>query len=80
MKHLLSVTDTQDNILDILELADKLKKDPWGYQTLKNNVLAMIFEKSSTRTRISLKWACCSWVVMPSTYLNQNSSWDVENP
>jgi ornithine carbamoyltransferase len=55
MKHLLSVTDTQDNILDILELADKLKKDPWGYQTLKNNVLAMIFEKSSTRTRISFE-------------------------
>jgi len=55
MKHLLSVTDTQDNILDILEVADKLKKDPWGYQTLKNNVLGMIFEKSSTRTRISFE-------------------------
>ena len=55
MKHILSVTDTQDNILDILELADKLKKDPWGYQTLKNNVLGMIFEKSSTRTRISFE-------------------------
>lgn len=57
MKHLLSVTDTQDNILDILKLADKLKKDPWDYQTLKNNILGMIFEKSSTRTRISFEVA-----------------------
>lgn len=57
MKHLLSVTDTQDNILDIMELADKLKKDPWGYKTLKNKILGMIFEKSSTRTRISFEVA-----------------------
>lgn len=55
MKHLLSVTDTQNNIFKILKLADRLKKDPWGYQTLNQNVLAMIFEKSSTRTRISFE-------------------------
>lgn len=57
MKHLLSITDIQDNIFQILKLADKLKKDPWGYQTLNQNVLAMIFEKSSTRTRISFEVA-----------------------
>ena len=57
MKHLLSVTDIKDNIFQILKLADKLKKDPWGYQTLNQNVLAMIFEKSSTRTRISFEVA-----------------------
>lgn len=57
MKHLLSVTDTQDIIFDIMELASKLKKDPWGYKTLKNKTLAMIFEKSSTRTRISFEVA-----------------------
>lgn len=57
MKHLLSVTDTQDIIFDIMELASKLKKDPWGYKTLKNKILAMIFEKSSTRTRISFEVA-----------------------
>ena len=55
MENLLSITDTQNNILKILKLAEKLKKDPWGYQTLKNNVLGMIFEKSSTRTRISFE-------------------------
>lgn len=55
MKHLLSVTDARSNILQILKLADKLKKDPWGYQTLKNKILAMVFEKSSTRTRISFE-------------------------
>ncbi|HEY0196803.1 MAG TPA: ornithine carbamoyltransferase [Methanobacterium sp.] len=57
MKHLLSINDTKNNILDILELADKLKKDPWGYQTLNKNILGMIFEKSSTRTRISFEVA-----------------------
>lgn len=55
MKHLLSITDIEDNILDILKQAEKLKKNPWGYKTLNNNVLAMIFEKSSTRTRISFE-------------------------
>lgn len=55
MKHLLSVTDIENNILDLIELADKFKKDPWGYPTLKNKILAMVFEKSSTRTRISFE-------------------------
>lgn len=55
MKHLLSVTDIENNILNLIELADKFKKDPWGYPTLKNKILAMVFEKSSTRTRISFE-------------------------
>lgn len=55
MKHLLSITDTQDNIFDILKLADKLKKDPWGHKTLNQKILGMIFEKSSTRTRVSFE-------------------------
>jgi ornithine carbamoyltransferase len=55
MEHLLSVTDTENNILKILDHAEKLKKDPWGHSILKNNVLGMIFEKSSTRTRISFE-------------------------
>ena len=57
MKHLLSVNDIQDNIFQIIKLADKLKKDPWGYQTLNQKVLALIFEKSSTRTRVSFEVA-----------------------
>lgn len=57
MKHLLSVTDIQNDILSIIKLSDKLKKDPWGYETLNKKVLAMIFEKASTRTRISFEVA-----------------------
>lgn len=55
MKDLLSITDTEDYILTILKQAKKLKKDPWRYKNLNNKVLAMIFEKSSTRTRISFE-------------------------
>jgi ornithine carbamoyltransferase len=57
MKNVLSITDTQEDIFNILDLAGKLKKDPWAYDTLKNKVLAMIFEKASTRTRISFEVA-----------------------
>ncbi len=57
MKHLLSVTDIQNDILSIIKLADKLKKDPWGYDNLNKKILAMIFEKASTRTRISFEVA-----------------------
>ncbi|MCE5213742.1 MAG: ornithine carbamoyltransferase [Methanobacterium sp.] len=57
MKHLLSITDIQNDIVSIMKLSDKLKKDPWGYETLNKKVLAMIFEKASTRTRISFEVA-----------------------
>jgi ornithine carbamoyltransferase len=57
MKHLLSVTDAKQNIFEILELAGKFKKDPTGTEPLKNKTLAMIFEKASTRTRISFEVA-----------------------
>jgi len=57
MKHLLSVTDIQQDIFNILQLAEKLKKDPWGHQIFDKKVLAMIFEKASTRTRISFEVA-----------------------
>ena len=55
MENLLSITDTEDNILNILKQAEKFKNNPWGYKNLNNKVLAMIFEKSSTRTRISFE-------------------------
>lgn len=57
MKHLLSVTDTKEDIFEILELAKNFKKDPYGKKSLKNKALAMIFEKASTRTRISFELA-----------------------
>ncbi|NPE28398.1 ornithine carbamoyltransferase [Methanococcoides sp. SA1] len=61
MKHLISMTDlTQEEIIEILDLAEDLKeKRVRGKMTdlLKNKSLAMIFEKSSTRTRVSFEVA-----------------------
>jgi len=57
MKHLLSVSDTKDHIEEILGLSGKFKKGQINTEPLKNKTLAMIFEKASTRTRISFEVA-----------------------
>ncbi|WP_024955281.1 ornithine carbamoyltransferase [Sulfurospirillum arcachonense] len=59
MKHFLSIYDhSKEDILEIIELASKIKKEakvknyiPY----LQNQSLGMLFEKSSTRTRISFE-------------------------
>jgi ornithine carbamoyltransferase len=74
MKHVLSMTDlSKEDILDILETGEDLKeKRIKGKVTdlLKNKSLAMIFEKSSTRTRVSFEVAM-SDMGGHSLYLNQ---------
>lgn len=59
MKHLLTMMDlSKDDILEILNLADQLKyerKNGIEHHLLKGKSLGMIFEKSSTRTRISFE-------------------------
>ncbi len=57
MKHLLSVTDAKQDIFEILEQAAVFKKDPFSNRSMKNKTLAMIFEKASTRTRVSFELA-----------------------
>jgi ornithine carbamoyltransferase len=57
MKHLLSVMDVKEDIFEILEQAAVFKKDPFSITPMKNKTLAMIFEKASTRTRISFELA-----------------------
>ncbi len=59
MKHLLKLLDlSKEEILTILNLADQLKyeqKHNIEHHYLKGKTLGMIFEKSSTRTRVSFE-------------------------
>lgn len=62
-RHFLSLTDlTTDELLNLLKRAAELKKLQHAHQdhaTLKNRTLAMVFEKSSTRTRVSFEAGIC---------------------
>jgi ornithine carbamoyltransferase len=59
MKHLLKLSDLTDKeILEILNLADQLKyerKHNIAHRHLEGKTLGMIFQKSSTRTRVSFE-------------------------
>lgn len=59
MKHLLKLLDlSTEEIIDILNLADQLKyeqKHGIPHPHLKGQTLGMIFQKSSTRTRVSFE-------------------------
>lgn len=59
MKHLLKLLDlTPDEIIEILNLADQLKyeqKNHIPHKRLEGQTLGMIFQKSSTRTRVSFE-------------------------
>ncbi|MFD8500184.1 ornithine carbamoyltransferase [Amycolatopsis sp. NPDC059657] len=53
-RHFLRDDDlTPQEQADILDLADKLKAEPHSSQALKGKSIAAIFEKNSTRTRLS---------------------------
>ena len=59
MKHFLTLKDfTKEEILEIIDIGLEIKKDLKAgvyKEQLKNKTLAMIFEKSSTRTRVSFE-------------------------
>ena len=59
MKHLLKLMDlSEKEIIEILNLADQLKyekKNGIQHHLLKGKTLGLIFEKSSTRTRVSFE-------------------------
>jgi len=56
-QHFLSVADhTPAEVRDVLVLADAVKRDPAAWRTaLAGQTLAMIFQKKSTRTRVSFE-------------------------
>jgi len=57
MNDLLTIKEWTDiEILALLDLADKIKSNPNQYTSeLRNKTLAMLFQKTSTRTRISFE-------------------------
>ena len=59
MKHLLKMLDlSKEEIIEILNLADQLKyenKNGIEHHLLKGKTLGMIFQKASTRTRVSFE-------------------------
>ena len=59
-KDLISMSDVRDELVALLDSASNLKNRQKGgvlYEPLKNKTLAMIFEKPSTRTRVSFEVA-----------------------
>lgn len=58
VRHLISMLDVQDDLEEIIDLGIKLKhqsKNGESTKLLKGKTLGMIFEKSSTRTRVSFE-------------------------
>ncbi len=57
-RNVISMLDVKDDLIEILDLAAEIKKKQKAgeiYEPLKNKTLGMIFEKPSTRTRISFE-------------------------
>ena len=55
MENLLSMADAKDDIQEILDTASALKSGKINDKALTGKYLGMIFEKSSTRTRVSFE-------------------------
>lgn len=71
-RDIISVMDMKDDLEDIIDLSIKLKKYRYEqFPEFRNHVLGMIFEKPSTRTRVSLETAMTQ-LGGHAIYLNPN--------
>ncbi len=71
-RDIISVLDMKDDLEDIIDLSIRLKKQRYqDFPPAKNRVLGMIFEKPSTRTRVSLETAMVQ-LGGHAIYLNPN--------
>ena len=63
-KHILSIDELEPKeITHLIKLGIELKKEKKSKPLLEGKTLAMIFEKPSTRTRVSLRLECFNWGV-----------------
>lgn len=71
-RDILSVLDMKDDLEDLIDLSIRLKQERYKrVESLDNRVLALIFEKPSTRTRVSFETAM-DQLGGHSIYLNPN--------
>ncbi len=71
-RDIISVLDMEKDLGEIIDLAIKMKKNRYeAYPHTRNRMLGMIFEKPSTRTRVSLETAM-SQIGGHAIYLNPN--------
>lgn len=71
-RDIISVLDMKDDLEDIIDMSIRLKKNRYEpFHDTENRVLAMIFEKPSTRTRISFETAMIQ-LGGHAIYLNPN--------
>jgi len=71
-RDIVSVLDMKDDLEDLIDLSIEMKKNRYKrYVELDNRVLALIFEKPSTRTRVSFETAM-DQLGGHSIYLNPN--------
>jgi len=72
MKHLLKMLDlSSEEVIGILNLADQLKyeqKHGIPHKLLEGKSLGLIFEKASTRTRVSFEVGMYQLAVSPSSF------------
>lgn len=74
VRHLISILDVKENIMDIIETGLQLKKklgEGGGHRPMEGKSLGMIFEKSSTRTRVSFEVGAFQ-LGAAALYLNKN--------
>ncbi|AKA48889.1 ornithine carbamoyltransferase [uncultured archaeon] len=71
-RDIISVLDMENELDEIIDLSMKLKRNRYeSYDHARNRVLGMIFEKPSTRTRVSLETAMAQ-LGGHAIYLNPN--------
>lgn len=71
-RDIISVMDMKDDLEEIIDLSIRLKRQRYtSFPDLSNHVLGMIFEKPSTRTRVSLETAMTQ-LGGHAIYLNPN--------